>query len=56
MTSLPRIHAMIKINWNVSTNEEKNVNDLLKASILDIGKLDEIQRLIDGGLLKEASG
>lgn len=47
---------MIKIAWHLLTEEEKvKVRDLIRASHLDIVKVDEIPRLIEEGLIKDAS-
>ena len=52
--NLPHIHTMIKINWNSLTNQEKQfVNDCIRASVLDIVKVHEMQRLVDEGLLND---
>ena len=45
---------MIKINWNSLTNQEKLfLNDYIRASVLNIAKVHEMQRLIDEGLLND---
>ena len=51
--NLPHIHAMLKVNWTQLTNDEKLfVNDCIRASVLDIVKVEETNRLIDEGLWK----
>ena len=51
--NLPHIHAMLKVNWTKLTNDEKLfVNDCIRASVLDIVKVEETNRLIDEGLWK----
>ena len=52
--NLPHIHAMIKIIWNSLTNQDKQfVNDCVRASVLDIVKVHELQCLVDEGLLND---
>ena len=52
--NLPHIHTMIKIYWNSLTNQEKQFfNDCIRAGVLDIVKVHEMQRLVDEGLLND---
>ena len=54
--NLPYIHAMIKVNWDVLSHEDKIfVNNCIRASVLDIIKGEEINRLIDESLIKMSS-
>ena len=47
---------MLRVSWEELTDEEKTfVNDLIRASYLDIVNVDEIPRYIEEGLFKEAS-
>ena len=51
--NLPRIHAVIKINWDELTCEETLfVNNCIRASVLDIIKIEEMNCLIDDGLIR----
>ena len=54
--NLPHIHLMLRVSWEeLSDGEKIFVNDLVRASYLDIVKIDEIPRYIEEGLFKEAS-
>ena len=54
--NLPHIHAMLKVKWeNLSQEEKECVNDCIRASVLDIVRVDEVQRHIDEGLFKHPS-
>ena len=51
--NLPHIHCMLKVGWEYLSEEEKKiVNNLVRASYLDIIKMDEIPRFIEEGLFK----
>ena len=52
--NLPHMHMMISMN-TLEMNEEQTVkvNDLIRASIIDIVRSDEVQSLIDEGILNE---
>ena len=55
INNLPHIHCMLRVAWeDLSTEEKDFVNDLVRASYLDIVKMDEIPRYIDEGLFKTA--
>ena len=54
--NLPHIHAMIKVNWDGLSYEEKLfVDDCIRASVLDIVKVEEINHLIDEGIIKTSA-
>jgi hypothetical protein len=54
--NLPHIHAMLKVKWeNLSQEERECVNDCIRASVLDIVRVDEVQRHVDEGLFKHPS-
>ena len=47
---------MLKIAWNLLTMYQREfVNNLIRDSLLDIVRVDEIQRLIDKGLFKNSN-
>ena len=46
-------HLMLKINWdNLSAEEKEFLNDLIRASVIDIVRVDEVDHLIEHGLMK----
>ena len=48
--NLPHIHAMLKLMWNAMSQEQRDhVNELIRASYLDIVRVDERPRLIEEG-------
>ena len=54
--NLPHIHAMVKVNWEeLSCDQKEFVRDCIRASVLDIVRVDEIPRLIEEGLLTHSS-
>ena len=54
--NLPHIYAMMKVNLDELSYEAKLfVDDCIRASILDIIKVEEINCLIDEGLIKMSS-
>ncbi len=55
--NLPHIHMMISLEKCIEINEEQTekFHDLVRASIVDIVRGDEVQGLIDEGLLKDFS-
>ena len=54
--NLPHIHLMLRVSWNeLSENEQLFVKDLIRASHLDVIRVDDIPRYIEEGLLKHPS-
>ena len=54
--NLPHIHLMLRVSWEELKEEEIFfVNDLVRASYLDIVKMDEIPRYIEEDLFKTPS-
>ena len=49
--NLPHIHSMCKIDWDKLTNAQKSeLDDLVRASIIDIIRYDEIDAMIEKGI------
>ena len=56
MGNLPHIYAMLKFKWeNLSQEEREYVNDCIRVSVLDIVRVDEVQRHVDEGLFRHPS-
>ena len=50
--NLSHIHFLAELNWSTMNAEEKKfVKDMIRASVLDIVRTDEMQRFIDDGIL-----
>ena len=51
--NLSHAHMMIRLNWDVmSADERKFVDNIIRASVCDIIRADEIEKYIDHGLMK----
>ena len=46
-------HLMLKLNWDKLSAEEKEfINDLIRASVIDVVRVDEVDHLIEHGLME----
>ena len=51
--NLSHIHLILQVDWKVMNQSEKEfVQDLIRASILDVVRPNEVQRFIDEGIFE----
>ena len=51
--NVSHIHLMLKLNWDkLSSEEKKFINDMIRASVIDVVRVDEVNHLIEHGLMK----
>lgn len=51
--NLPHIHLMLSINWEkLNQSQKDSINDLIRASVCNIVRHDEVDQLIEEGLLE----
>ena len=51
--NISHTHLMAKIVWEKLSAEEKEfLNDLIRASVIDVVRVDEVQKLIEHGIIK----
>ena len=52
--NLPHIHMMLSMDFeHLSDDQRKKIDDLIRASICDIVRTDEVQHLIDDGIFTD---